>query len=65
MDDLIYTMITLAIIGGLAVGGMLLLQVAAWVWYRHDGGRRHFPSVCAGRYNKTTVARILAGGAPC
>lgn len=27
--------------------------------------RRHFPSVCAGRYNKTTVARILAGGAPC
>ena len=24
--------------------------------------QRHFPSVCGGRYNKTTVARILAGG---
>ncbi len=24
--------------------------------------RKHFPSVCGGRYNKTTVARILAGG---
>lgn len=24
--------------------------------------QRHFPSVCGGRYNKTTIARILAGG---
>ncbi len=23
---------------------------------------KHFPSVCGGRYNKSTVARILAGG---
>lgn len=27
-----------------------------------DSVRKHFPSV-GGRYNKTTVARILAGGA--
>lgn len=27
-----------------------------------DSIRKHFPSVCGGRYNKTTVARILAGG---
>lgn len=24
---------------------------------------KHFPTVCGGRYNKATVARILAGGA--
>jgi hypothetical protein len=24
--------------------------------------RAHFPTVCGGRFNKTTVARILAGG---
>jgi hypothetical protein len=30
-----------------------------------DSIRKHFPSVCGGRYNKTTVARILAGGAEC
>lgn len=24
---------------------------------------KHFPSVCGGKFNKTTVARILAGGA--
>lgn len=24
---------------------------------------KHFPSVCDGRFNKATVARILAGGA--
>ncbi|MBR6377902.1 MAG: hypothetical protein IKS05_09110 [Oscillospiraceae bacterium] len=28
-----------------------------------DSIRKHFPSVCGGKYNKTTVARILAGGA--
>lgn len=28
-----------------------------------DSVRRHFPAVCGGKYNKTTVARILAGGA--
>lgn len=28
-----------------------------------DSIRKHFPSVCGGRYNKTTVARVLAGGA--
>lgn len=39
MNDLLYTLITLAIIGAMAIGGMLLLQVAAWGWYRHDGGR--------------------------
>lgn len=27
-----------------------------------DSIRKHFPSVCGGKYNKTTVARILAGG---
>lgn len=27
--------------------------------------RKHFPSVCGGRYNKATIARILAGGAAC
>lgn len=27
-----------------------------------DSVRKHFPSVCGGKYNKTTVARILAGG---
>ena len=26
---------------------------------------KHFPPVCDGRFNKTTVARIMAGGAPC
>ena len=30
-----------------------------------DSIRKHFPSVCGGRYNKTTVARILAGGTAC
>ena len=30
-----------------------------------DSVRKHFPSVCGGKYNKTTVARILAGGAEC
>ena len=28
-----------------------------------DSIRKHFPAVCGGKYNKTTVARILAGGA--
>ena len=28
-----------------------------------DSVRRHFPAVCGGKYNKTTIARILAGGA--
>lgn len=28
-----------------------------------DSVRAHFPAVCGGRYNKATVARILAGGA--
>lgn len=28
-----------------------------------DSVIKHFPTVCGGRYNKTTVARILAGGA--
>lgn len=27
-----------------------------------DSIRKHFPSICSGKYNKTTVARILAGG---
>ena len=27
-----------------------------------DSVRKHFPSVCGGKFNKTTVARILAGG---
>ena len=27
-----------------------------------DSVRKHFTSVCGGRYNKVTVARILAGG---
>ena len=27
-----------------------------------DSIRRHFPSVCGGKFNKATVARILAGG---
>lgn len=27
-----------------------------------DSVTKHFPSVCGGKYNKTTVARILAGG---
>ena len=27
-----------------------------------DSVRSHFPSVCGGKYNKATVARILAGG---
>lgn len=30
-----------------------------------DSVKKHFPSVCGGKYNKTTVARILAGGAEC
>lgn len=30
-----------------------------------DSIRKHFPSVCGGKYNKSTVARILAGGAAC
>ena len=28
-----------------------------------DSIRKHFPAVCGGKYNKATVARILAGGA--
>ena len=27
-----------------------------------DSVRKYFPPVCGGRFNKTTVARILAGG---
>ncbi len=39
-------------------------EVQAVTWYKtKDSIRKHFPSVCGGKYNKTTVARILAGGA--
>lgn len=39
-------------------------EVQAVTGYKtKDSIRKHFPSVCGGKYNKTTVARILAGGA--
>lgn len=45
---------------------LTLDEVKAVTGYRTgDSVRKHFPSVCGGKYNKTTVARILAGGAGC
>lgn len=39
-------------------------EVQAVTGYKtKDSIRKHFPSVCGGKYNKATVARILAGGA--
>ena len=42
---------------------LTLDEVKAVTGYRtRDSVTRHFPTVCGGKYNKTTVARILAGG---
>ena len=42
---------------------LTVAEVQAVTGYKtRDSVRRHFPSVLGGQYNKTTVARILAGG---
>ena len=45
---------------------LTLEEVKAVTGYRTaDSVRKHFPAVCGGKYNKSTVARILAGGTAC
>lgn len=42
---------------------LTLEEMKAITGYKtRDSIIKHFPSVCGGRYNKSTVARILAGG---
>lgn len=45
---------------------LTLEEVKAVTGYRtRNSVIKHFPSVCDGRFNKSTVARILAGGTAC
>lgn len=42
---------------------LTLEEMKAITGYKtRDSIAKHFPTVCGGRYNKATVARILAGG---
>ena len=45
---------------------LTLDEVKAITGYRsRNSVVKHFPPVCDGRFNKTTVARIMAGGSVC
>ena len=42
---------------------LTLAEVMEVTGYKtRDSVIKHFPSVCGGKFNKTTVARVLAGG---